>query len=114
MANRRGTDSQQPSRAAPPPAALANVKPAKATPGISEKKSAKRQSADPLAGAPQTLISAAAAPEVSPDERRGMIAYAAYLRGERRGFPSGGEAEDWLAAEQEIDALLSKAPSAAQ
>jgi hypothetical protein len=53
-------------------------------------------------------------PKISVDERRGMIAKAAYLRAERRGFAFGGEAEDWLVAEQEIDALLSGAAGAAQ
>ncbi|MGH8296320.1 MAG: DUF2934 domain-containing protein [Steroidobacteraceae bacterium] len=43
---------------------------------------------------------------VSEDARRAMIAQAAYLRAERRGFAPGGEAEDWLAAEAEVDALL--------
>jgi hypothetical protein len=38
--------------------------------------------------------------------RRAMIAEAAYLRAERRGFAPGGEVEDWLAAEREVDALL--------
>jgi hypothetical protein len=49
---------------------------------------------------------AAASVAVSEDVRRGMIAKAAYLRAERRGFAPGGEAEDWLAAEAEVDALL--------
>jgi hypothetical protein len=35
-----------------------------------------------------------------------MIAEAACLRAERRGFSPGGEHEDWLAAEAEVDALL--------
>jgi hypothetical protein len=35
-----------------------------------------------------------------------MIAEGAYLRAERRGFAPGYEAEDWLAAEAEVDALL--------
>ena len=51
----------------------------------------------------------AKAPEraaVSADDRRAMIAEAAYLRAERRGFTPGHEAEDWLAAEVEVDALL--------
>ncbi len=39
--------------------------------------------------------------------RRGMVAQAAYLRAERRGFCGGSETEDWLAAEAEVDALLS-------
>jgi len=37
-----------------------------------------------------------------------MIAEAAYLRAERRGFVIGDPLEDWLAAEQEIDTLLSE------
>ena len=44
--------------------------------------------------------------EVSEDMRRGMIAQAAYLRAERRGFTGGNEVEDWLAAEAEVDSLL--------
>ncbi|HEV2284572.1 MAG TPA: DUF2934 domain-containing protein [Steroidobacteraceae bacterium] len=43
---------------------------------------------------------------VSAEDRRGMIAEAAYLRAERRGFAPGHETEDWLAAEVEVDALL--------
>jgi hypothetical protein len=38
--------------------------------------------------------------------RRGMIAQAAYYRAERRGFEPGHEAEDWVAAESEVDAAL--------
>jgi hypothetical protein len=34
-----------------------------------------------------------------------MIAEAAYFRAERRGFVVGGELDDWLAAEAEIDQL---------
>ncbi|MGH8202937.1 MAG: DUF2934 domain-containing protein [Steroidobacteraceae bacterium] len=49
---------------------------------------------------------AAVRPTVSEDARRAMIAQAAYLRAERRGFAPGGEVEDWAAAEAEIDALL--------
>jgi hypothetical protein len=36
-----------------------------------------------------------------------MIAEAAYLRAERRGFAPGYEDEDWLAAAVEVDKLLS-------
>jgi hypothetical protein len=42
---------------------------------------------------------------VSPEERRSMIAEAAYFRAERRGFAVGGELEDWVQAEGEIDRL---------
>lgn len=43
---------------------------------------------------------------VSEDTRRKMIEQSAYLRAERRGFTCGGEVEDWLLAEAEVDALL--------
>lgn len=43
---------------------------------------------------------------VSAEARKAMIEQAAYLRAERRGFTAGGEVEDWLAAEVEVDALL--------
>jgi hypothetical protein len=51
---------------------------------------------------------------VSADARRAMIAESAYLRSERRGFTPGFEEEDWLAAEKEIDALLSARAGARQ
>lgn len=44
--------------------------------------------------------------QVTAEGRREMIAQAAYLRAERRGFAPGRESEDWLAAELEVDALL--------
>ncbi len=40
------------------------------------------------------------------EDRRQLIAEAAYFRAERRGFQPGQELEDWLAAEIEVDALL--------
>lgn len=42
----------------------------------------------------------------SENERRRMIAEAAYFRAARRGFAPGGELEDWLAAEREVNALI--------
>jgi len=47
---------------------------------------------------------------VSADDRRALIAEAAYLRAERRGFAPGHETEDWLAAEAEVDGLLQIGP----
>jgi hypothetical protein len=44
-------------------------------------------------------------------ERVRMIETAAYYRAERRGFVTGHEAEDWLSAEAEIDALIGGASS---
>jgi Protein of unknown function (DUF2934) len=89
MASRRPTEPQneKPTAPAAPTAAPARA-PAKA-PRV--RKPAKKTTT-PLA--------------VSEDVRRAMIAEAAYLRAERRGFAPGGEREDWLAAEAEVDALL--------
>ncbi|HWG76961.1 MAG TPA: DUF2934 domain-containing protein [Steroidobacteraceae bacterium] len=49
---------------------------------------------------------ASMAPLIDPQRRRALIAEAAYFRAERRGFAPGHEAEDWLAAEVEVDTAL--------
>jgi len=43
---------------------------------------------------------------VDPQQRAALIARAAYFRAMNRGFASGHEVEDWLAAEAEVDAEL--------
>ena len=43
---------------------------------------------------------------VAAEDRYKMIAAAAYLRSERRGFVSGHALDDWVAAEAEIDRML--------
>ena len=40
------------------------------------------------------------------EDRYRMIAEAAYLRAEQRGFVPGSELADWLAAELEVDDIL--------
>ncbi len=42
------------------------------------------------------------------EEYREMIAEAAYVKAEQRGFKGGHELEDWLAAEKEISEFLAK------
>jgi hypothetical protein len=44
--------------------------------------------------------------KVSAGQRRQMIAEAAYFRAEKRGFSGGDAAEDWYAAERDVDARL--------
>ena len=44
-------------------------------------------------------------------DREARIAELAYSRAEHRGFAPGYELDDWLAAEKEIDTLLSSAPN---
>ena len=87
MATRRPTGSSR--TESPPPA----------------EKAAPRRRAEPVKpGAPATGTSPRIS--VSEEARRAMVAEAAYLRAERRGFAPGDEAEDWLASEAEVDALL--------
>ena len=40
------------------------------------------------------------------EERSRMVAEAAYFRAERRGFAPGGELDDWIRAEAEIDRMI--------
>ena len=96
MATRRPTEPPTEKLATPAPAPTgdkstrARAKSTTTTPRV-------RNPAAKNAGTPVT---------VSEDVRRGMIAEAAYLRAERRGFAPGGEHDDWAAAEAEVDALL--------
>jgi len=46
--------------------------------------------------------------QVTTEEKRQLVAEAAYYRAERRSFAPGYELEDWLDAEAEIDTMLSK------
>ena len=41
---------------------------------------------------------------LTPAERQRLISELAYRRAEQRGFAPGGEVEDWLEAEREVDA----------
>jgi len=43
------------------------------------------------------------------ESREQMIALAAYFRAEKRGFAPGGEVQDWLDAEAELERLLKSA-----
>ena len=52
----------------------------------------------------------AAVINISDDQRLSMIAEAAYFKAEKRGFSGGNPVDDWLAAESEVDALLSNNP----
>ena len=44
-------------------------------------------------------------PQTSPEQRRHMIAEAAYFPAEHRGFQGGDPLDDWLQAEAEIDRM---------
>jgi hypothetical protein len=52
-----------------------------------------------------------AAGTLMPDERRQMIAEAAYFRAEKRGFNPEQQEQDWLEAESMVDAELNESAS---
>jgi hypothetical protein len=96
MASRRTPDSK--SRTNP----AATPEPVTVPPAVSTEEASPAKKA-----AVRAKRATSSRPAITPDMRRGMIAEAAYLRAERRGFAPGYEEEDWLAAEAEVDKLLS-------
>ena len=77
----------------------------KITPTVTVRKRAPRKPATPKA-ANASGSAIAATRFVDPKQRLALIAEAAFFRAEKRGFAPGGEREDWLAAEAEVDAKL--------
>jgi Protein of unknown function (DUF2934) len=110
MASRRPTDSPRPATAAPVSPVTAPTDPAKTESAAPAKTKSPAKPRAPRAkkAATAKVSTVPAIIEISEDVRRGMIAEAAYLRAERRGFSGGHEKEreDWIAAEAEVDALL--------
>lgn len=109
MANRRRSDSQRTSTPASPAAPQAAPTGTRAAASESRPSGRRAPAEARTAGTSGTRepISARGPVSLSAEARRAMIAEAAYLRAERRGFAPGSEEEDWLAAEKEVDALLS-------
>ena len=65
-----------------------------------------RSDAPPPVRSRKTAAAVAPRQQISAEARHALIAQAAYLRAERRGFAPGHESDDWFAAEAEVDALL--------
>jgi hypothetical protein len=88
-------------KAASKPAAAATKRAAPAAPMKPRATAAAKQAAAPTQQvAPRPRARPVEAP--SDEVRYRWIAYAAYLRAERRGFAPGQEIDDWLAAEAEF------------
>lgn len=107
--------------AASPPASKPEAPPepgdqAAAAKGTSAKR-AKALSRKPAATAPGPKMSkskrsagrAAAKTGISAEVRMALIAETAYYRAERRAFAPGGQLQDWIEAESEIDERLRNA-----
>ena len=82
--------------------------PSSAKPAVPAKEKPARK-ATPAARPGDAKRTAPEPASITPDERRVLIAQAAYFRAEKRGFAPGGEERDWLEAELEVDALLAVA-----
>jgi hypothetical protein len=97
------TDGNQPAAAKPLAAKPAAAKPLATKPAATNPAGPK-PSRKPRLTAPAAPVSGA--PMINPEQRRSLIAQAAYFRAERRGFAPGHEAEDWIAAEIEVNTVL--------
>jgi DUF2934 family protein len=112
MASRRTPSDTPKPRTKKPAAAAVPAQPVTVPPVATPAAGVAVEGATPTAppsrkAAPRAKRAAVSRPVITADMRRGMIAEAAYLRAERRGFAPGHEDEDWLAAEAEVDRLLS-------
>lgn len=96
-------------KAAPKKAAAKKATTKKSTAKKSTAKAATRKA--PAKEVPAKAVAdpaARAVATITPEQRRAMIAEAAYYRAQQRGFNGGDEVTDWLAAEAEIDARLER------
>ena len=84
----RATTTRQTGRKPPVPAASSTVR--KVGPGIIAERASATAKRD----------------IVDPEQKREMNAEAAYYRAELRGFAPGGELQDWLEAEAQMEAWL--------
>lgn len=67
-----------------------------------------KKPATAAAAAPKASTTEVKGVKVTADRRRHYVEVAAYYMAERRGFVGGNAAEDWKAAEAEVDRLLSE------
>jgi hypothetical protein len=114
-ATKTTTATKKTTKAAPASAAKATA--TKTAAKATTAKAAPKVAAKPVAKAEQTAVAAAPAAKVTKapkiaktpldaNQRRHYVEVAAYFMAERRGFMTGCESEDWLAAEAEIDRLF--------
>jgi hypothetical protein len=83
---------------------LANAIPATVTTAPSSPKPEAKAKTKPKAPAKSKAVKSTA--RLSEDQRNNYVQVAAFYIAERRGFTPGNPAEDWAAAEVEIDRLI--------
>jgi len=59
----------------------------------------------------QVSVAASVTPSITSEERQRLISLAAYYRAERKGFGKTNPVEDWLLAEREVDAMITREAS---
>jgi hypothetical protein len=84
----------------------ASSKTPKGAPNVLLPTSSGSKGSKPDSGSKPAALLEGARRSVSAEKRELMIAEAAYYISERRGFGAGREMEDWLLAEQQVDAGL--------
>ncbi|MBT9612515.1 MAG: DUF2934 domain-containing protein [Burkholderiales bacterium] len=84
----------------------ASPKPRATKPAVGAKAGGDKMPAAKSTSAKNKTTKGNGATPITPEQRYRMICDAAYYRAERRGFIGGNPAEDWTAAEAEIDSLL--------
>lgn len=87
-------------------AAVKKAAPKKAAPKTAATKKAAPKKAPAKKATAKKTATKSAPQRITHEERWRMVAEAAYLRAEKRHFATGGETDDWLAAEAEVDARL--------
>jgi hypothetical protein len=96
-----------PAKAAAAPATKAAAAPAAPPATAAKPAAAPAPAAKPaVAAKPATAPAPTAKSRVDATERQKLIAEAAYYRALKRGFSSGSDVQDWLAAEKEVDARI--------
>ena len=85
-----------------PAAEAAPVKKPRAT----KAKGAESSEAKPAAKPRKAAAKKSEKQQVTPSQRHEMVSMAAYFIAERRGFMTGYEHQDWVAAEREIDVRI--------
>jgi len=77
-----------------------------ASPAVAAKPAAKAEEKKVSATKTKLKPSSAPAPVLSSEQRNHYVSVAAFYIAERRGFTLGNPADDWLAAEAEVDRLI--------
>ena len=77
-----------------------------ASPAVAAKPAAKAAAKKVSAAKTKLKPSSAPAPVLTSEQRNHYVSVAAFYIAERRGFTLGNPADDWLAAEAEVDRLI--------